>query len=88
MNWYDQQQKAKELGICTAIEPVFSLLCELTGTDNNEKQLPVSRIENVRTFLLLLIVLLQVAMLVNSIWNLPSREVSRMNTLFRYTTTV
>lgn len=67
----------------TAIEPVFSLLSELTGTDNNQKQLPVSRIENVRTFLLLSIVLLQIAMLINSIWNLPSREVSRMITLFR-----
>ena len=72
------QQKRK-----TAIEPVFSLLCELTGTDNNQKQLPVSGIENVKTFLLLSIVLLQIAMLVNLIWNGPSREVSRMKTLFQ-----
>ncbi len=72
------QQKRK-----TAIEPVFSLLCELTGTDNNQKQLPVSGIQNVKTFLLLSIVLLQIAMLINSIYNLPSREVSRMKTLFQ-----
>ena len=72
------QQKRK-----TAIEPIFSLLCELTGTTNNQKQLPVSRIENVKTFLLLSIVLGQIAMLVNSIWNLPSREVSRMKVLFQ-----
>lgn len=73
---YQQQRK-------TAIEPMFSLLSELTGTDNNQKQLPVSRIENVKSFLMLAIVLLQIAMLVNSIWNLPCREVSRMITLFR-----
>lgn len=40
---YQQQRK-------TAIEPVFSLMSELTGTDNNQKQLPMSRLENVRTF--------------------------------------
>ena len=72
------QQKRK-----TTIEPVFSLLCELTGRDNNQKQLPVSGIENVKTFLLLSIVLLQIAMLVNSIYNLPSREVSRMKALLQ-----
>ena len=73
---YQEQRK-------TTIEPIFSLLCELTGTDNNQKQLPVSRIENVKPFLLLSIVLLQIAMLVNLIWNLPSREVSRMIALFQ-----
>ena len=67
----------------TAIEPIFSLLSELTGTNNNQKQLPISRIENVKSFLLLAIVLLQIAMLVNSIWNRPRREVSRMKTLFQ-----
>ena len=73
---YQQQRK-------TAIEPVFNLLSDLTGTKNNQKQLPISRLENVRTFLLLSIVLLQIAMLVNSIYNLPSREVSRMKTIFQ-----
>ncbi|RKU28593.1 hypothetical protein C6497_07470, partial [Candidatus Poribacteria bacterium] len=65
------------------IEPIFSLLCDLTGTHNNQKQLPVSRIENVRTFILLSVMLLQIAMLVNSIWNLPSKQVSRMKSLFQ-----
>ena len=73
---YQQQCK-------TAIEPVFNLLSDLTGTKNNQKQLPISRLENVRTFLMLAIVLLQIAMLVNSIYNLPSREVSRMKTIFQ-----
>ena len=73
---YQQQRK-------TTIEPVFNLLSDLTGTKTNQKQLPISRLENVGTFLMLTIVLLQIAMLVNSIWYLPSREVSRMKTIFK-----
>ncbi len=73
---YQEQRK-------TAIEPVFSLLSELTATDNNQKQLPMCGLENVRTFLMLSAVLLQIAMLINSIWNRPGREVSRMKTLFQ-----
>ena len=73
---YQQQRK-------TAIEPVFSLLSELTGTDKNQKQLPVSSIRNVKSFLMLAVVLLQIAMLVNSTFHRPCREVSRMKTLFR-----
>ena len=73
---YQQQRK-------TAIEPVFNLLSDLTGTKQNQKQLPISRLENVRTFLMLAIVLLQIAMLINSIYNLPSREVSRMKIIFQ-----
>lgn len=67
----------------TAIEPVFSLISELTRTDTNQKQLRVSRLDNVRTFLTLAVVLLQLAMIINSIYNLPSREVSWMIACFR-----
>ena len=67
----------------TAIEPVFSLLTELTGIENSEKQLAVSGIENVKSFLMIATLLLQIAMLVNSIYNLPDREVSRMIRLFQ-----
>ncbi len=73
---YQEQRK-------TAIEPIFSLLSELTGTDTNQKQLPMSRLDNVRTFLRLAVMLLQLAMIINSIWNLPSREVSWMRAYFR-----
>ena len=38
-------------------------------------------IENVKTFLLLSVVLL--AMLLNSIWDLPIKQFSRMQTLFQ-----
>jgi hypothetical protein len=67
----------------TAIEPVFALLIELSATDKNQKQLPVSGIKNVRPFLMLSVMLLQVAMVVNSIFNLPLRNVSSMIASFR-----
>ena len=76
LNLYQNQRK-------TAIEPVFALLIELGATDANQKQLPVSRLDNVRPFLLLSVILLQLAMIVNSIYNLPVRSVSWMMTAFR-----
>ena len=71
LNHYQKQRK-------TAIEPVFAVMLELAAIDSNQKQLPISRIDNVRPFLLLTVVLLQLAMIVNSIWNLPFRNVSVM----------
>ena len=67
----------------TAIEPVFGLLIEVSATDANHKQLPISRIDNVRPFLLLTVILLQLAMIVNSIYHLPVRNVSWLMTAFR-----
>ena len=67
----------------TAIEPVFALLSELSSTDKNQKQLPVSGIKNVRSFLMLSVMVLQVAMIVNSIFNRPLRNVSLMIASFR-----
>ena len=72
------QQKRK-----VAIEPIFELLKQLLSTHNNHKQLPVKGKPNVRTFLMLGVVLLQVAMLVNSIWGRPLRNVSHFIALFR-----
>ena len=76
LNHYHEQRK-------TAIEPVFGVLLELGATDANQKQLPVSRLDNVRPFLLLTVILLQLAMIVNSIYHLPVRNVSWMMTVFR-----
>ena len=73
---YQKQRK-------TAIEPVFALLIELSATHANQKQLPASGIANMRLFLMLTVVLLQLAMLVNSVWNLPFRKVSWMIASFR-----
>lgn len=67
----------------TAIEPVFDLIKMLLSTSNNHKQLPVGGKENVLTFLALGVVLLQLAMLINSIWGLPLRNVTHIITLFR-----
>lgn len=60
----------------TAIEPVFDLMAKLIGADDNHKQLPVQRLENVRTCLALATLSLQVAMIINSIWALPLRSIS------------
>ena len=76
LNHYQQQRK-------TAIEPVFGVLLELGATNANQKQLPISRLDNVRPFLLITVILLQLAMLVNSIWHLPFRNVSLMIAAFR-----
>ena len=76
--WQIYQHKRK-----VAIEPIFGLLNQLLSTHNNKKQLPVSRKANVSTFLMLGVVLVQLAMLVNSIWGKPLRNVTHLITLFR-----
>jgi hypothetical protein len=71
LSQYQKQRK-------TAIEPVFAVLLELGAIHSNQKQLPIQRLDNVRPFLLLTVILLQLAMIVNSIWRLPVRNVSMM----------
>ena len=67
----------------TAIEPVFDLLNHLLDTTNNQKQLPVKGLANVQAFLLLGVLMLQLAMIINSIWRLPLRNVSHILAVFR-----
>jgi hypothetical protein len=66
----------------TAIEPVFDLLAQLIGATDNHKQLPLQGLANVRTCLALATLTLQVAMIANSIWGLPLRNISSMTTAF------
>lgn len=66
-----------------AIEPIFELLKQLLSTHTNHKQLPVCGKPNVATFLMRGVVLLQVAMLVNSIWGRPLRNVTHLIAIFR-----
>jgi hypothetical protein len=66
----------------TAIEPIFDLLCKVLDVQDNHKQLPLQGLANVTTFLVLGILALQMAMLINNIWNLPLRQVSHMISLF------
>jgi hypothetical protein len=62
----------------TSVEPLFDLVAKMLGTTVRQKQRPVQRLENVRTCLALTTLTVQIAMLVNSIWGLPLRNVSAM----------
>lgn len=62
----------------TQIEPAFDLISKVAGTAQNHKQLPLQGLPNVRSFLLLCVVLTQLAMILNHIWGLPPRNISHM----------
>jgi len=66
----------------TTIEPLFDLITKVLGTTAKQKQLPVQFLPNVRTCLALATLSLQLAMLANSIWGLPLRNISTMITAF------
>lgn len=66
----------------TSIEPFFDLLAQIVGATDNHKQLPLHRLVNVRTCLALGILTIQIAMLANSIWNLPLRAISHIEAAF------
>jgi hypothetical protein len=66
----------------TAIEPVFSLISHLLNTVDNHKQLPIKGISNVRTFLAFGVLLVQLALLMNTIWGLPFHNISHILTVF------
>jgi hypothetical protein len=66
----------------TAIEPVFDLFSKVLGTTQNQKQLPLQGLANVRTFLSLGVLAVQIAMIVNNVWGLPLRQISHILTVF------
>jgi len=66
----------------TAIEPVFDLIAQILGTQAKQKQLPLQKLSNVRTCLALATFTVQVAMMANSIWGLPLRNISTMAAAF------
>jgi Transposase DDE domain len=66
----------------TAIEPVFDLIAQVLGTKAKQKQLPIQQLANVRTCLALATFTVQVAMIANSIWGLPLRNISTMAAAF------
>lgn len=66
----------------TAIEPVFDLIAKLIGTTGKQKQLFKQTIQNVRTHIALGVLSLQIAMIANSIWNLPFRTISQIKGAF------
>jgi hypothetical protein len=60
----------------TTIEPLFDLVAKVIGTTARQKQLPVKGLANVTTCLALATLSVQLAMIVNSIWGLPLRNIS------------
>jgi hypothetical protein len=66
----------------TAIEPVFDLIAHILGTQAKQKQLPLQKLSNVRMCLALATFTVQVAMMANSIWGLPLRNISTMAAAF------
>ena len=66
----------------TAIEPIFDLIAKLIGATANHKQLSIQRLINVRTCLALATLALQLTMVANSIWNLPTRDISHFLATF------
>lgn len=67
----------------TSVEPLFDLVARIIGTNARQKQLPVQHIENVRSCLALAVFSLQIAMIANSIWGLPHRNVSEIASAFQ-----
>jgi hypothetical protein len=66
----------------TAIEPVFDLFSKVLGTTQNQKQLPLPGLANVRTFFSLGVLAVQIAMIVNHLWGLPLRQIAHLLTVF------
>jgi len=66
----------------TAIEPIFDLFAKVLGTNNNHKQLPLQHLVNVRSFLCLGVLAVQIAMIVNHAFDLPLRQISNFITAF------
>jgi hypothetical protein len=66
----------------TAIEPFFDLLAQVVGATDNHKQLSIQCLANVRTCLALGILIIQIAMIANSIWDLPLRSISHIGVAF------
>ena len=67
----------------TAIEPTFDLLSKLLATTGQHKPIPVRGLAAVSTFLGLGVLLLQLTMLVNIKWQLPTRNVTHIKTVFQ-----
>jgi len=55
---------------------------KVLGTTQNQKQLPLQGLANVRTFLSLGVLAVQIAMIVNNMWGLPLRQIAHILTVF------
>jgi hypothetical protein len=66
----------------TSVEPFFDLLARILGLNGPQKQLPTQGLANVRTCLSLATLTIQIAMIANSIWNLPLRNIATITAAF------
>lgn len=66
----------------TSVEPLFDLIAKVIGTTTRQKELPMQKLVNVRTVLALGTLTVQIAMIMNSIWGLPLREISAIKAVF------
>lgn len=67
----------------SSVEPLFDLIAKVIGTSTQQKQLPVSGFFNVRCCLAIGVLSVQIAMIMNGIWDLPTRNVSHMAAVFQ-----
>lgn len=67
----------------TSVEPLFDLIAQVIGTNAKQKQLPVKQIDPVRSCLALAVLSVQIAMIANSAWGLPHRNISEMASAFQ-----
>jgi hypothetical protein len=61
---------------------MFDLVAQALGATGLHKQWPLQRLDNVRTCLALATLTVQVAMIINSIWGLPLRNISTLASAF------
>jgi hypothetical protein len=66
----------------TSVEPLFDLIAQVIGAMEVQKQLPLQKLVNVRTALVLGTLTVQIAMIMNSILGLPLREISAIKAAF------
>ena len=76
----DVQQRFKKRK--TSVEPLFDLIAKVIGATNQQKQLPIQKLVNVRTVLVLGTLTVQISMIMNSILVLPLREISAIKAAF------
>ncbi len=66
----------------TSVEPLFDLVGRVMGPSGKQARVPVQHLANVRTCLSLGVLTVQLAMIINSVWGLPLRNISVMAAVF------
>jgi len=67
----------------TSVEPLFDLIAQVIGAYGPQKQLPLQGLDKVRSCLALATLSVQIAMIANSRWGLPHRNISNIAAAFQ-----